>query len=186
MDAPRMQPQDCGQEQEEPTRCAPEPEVAPPDEGEPPDPTALVERRLSWYKKTDAAYPADTLPHMLLSRDDTVHRCAPLLLQERDHHHLMAVVSLPGLASCSSKNEARCSRETKRWPGEERLFSEDGRKFPRDEIQYLYPGSLSYGRHALSPPQLPYGSRDLEPSHDAMVLHMLIPLRIVSFNGIKT
>jgi len=75
MDAPRRKPQDGGQEQEEPTRCAPEPEVAPPDEGEPPDPTGRVERGWSWYEKTDAVDPADTLPHMLLSRDDAVHRC---------------------------------------------------------------------------------------------------------------
>ena len=75
MGAYRMQPQGCGHEHEEPTRLAPEPEVAPPEEGEPPDPTGLAERRLSWYEKTDAVDPADTLPHMLLSRDDAVHRC---------------------------------------------------------------------------------------------------------------
>src|SRR2546426_8516303 len=85
--------------------------------GGPPAPTGRVERGGAWYEKQDAVDPADTLPHMLLSRDDTVHRCEPLLQQERDHKHLMAVVSVTGLASGSSKNEARCSREPKRWPG---------------------------------------------------------------------
>jgi len=42
------------------------------------------------------------------------------------------------------------------------------------------------GGMIVLPPRLPYGSRALETSHDAMVLHMLRPLRIVHVYGIKT
>jgi hypothetical protein len=68
MDAHRMKPQGGGEEQEESTRVAPEQARAPPEEGEPPDPTALVKRRGSWEKNTDAVDPGDALPHTRLSR----------------------------------------------------------------------------------------------------------------------